>query len=286
MATPWAFYPNPSGKKLRGLEITAGTLTWAACRTNDTRTESIFLPGPANAELDVEDSGVVEVKYGKTSAQGFVNLEVKSVGPGTSYIEAWRGDTDYCWMYVTVFPKITTSIAFKRVETEAWKSNLTNGKMQRLIENLNYIYSYQGNLAFTALGTPQKVTIPGLPAVFDTDDIVDWSPHRDCGADTTLFFVKETDALAVSWSDLIIMEDSQVKPWDEMTCAHELGHRFGLPHPEPALSFNLMNQTAVGDRNRMKIYLNRSQIETITNKSNWNQKHNKAGESDVCETPG
>ena len=32
-----------------------------------------------------------------------------------------------------------------------------------------------------------------------------------------------------------------------------------------------MNQTAVGDRHRMKIFLTRTQIETITTRSNWNR---------------
>lgn len=285
MAPEWGFYPNPSGKKVRGLDIQDGTISWAACRTNDTRKESIFLPGPADATLDVEDSSVVEVSYGKLPVQGFYPIHVKSVGPGTSYIEAYRGETDYTWMYVTVFPKLTMQLSFKRVETEAWKSNLTIGKMQRLVENLNYIYSYQGNIAFTAIGTPKKVTIPGLANVVSTDIVDTWTEYRDIGADATIFFVKETDALAVNWSDLIIMEDSQNKPWDEMTCAHELGHRMNLRHPAPALSFNLMNQTGVGDRDRMKIYLNRTQIETVTNKSNWKQVQSQGTDADTCEMP-
>jgi hypothetical protein len=285
MATAWAFYPHPSGTKTRGLALNAGTISWAACRTNDTRSVSIYLPGPPNATLDVEDPGVVEVSYGKTSVQGFYPVNVKSVGPGTSYIEAYRGDTDYTWMYVTVYPKLAMHLSFKRVETEKWKSNLTIGKMQRLVENLNYIYSYQGNISFTAIGTPKKVTIPGLDNVISTDIVSTWTPYRDSGADSTVFFVKETDALAVNWSDLVIMEDSQTRPWDEMTCAHELGHRMNLRHPAPSISFNLMNQTSVGDRDRMKIFLTRTQIETVTTKSNWKQIQSQGTDADTCEMP-
>jgi len=285
MAKPLAFYPHPSGKKIRGLDIDdSGALAWAACRTKDTRSESIFLPGPADAVLRSDDTGVVQVSYGKYPIQGFYPVHVKSVGPGQTYIEATRGD-NYCFMYVTVFAPLTMQLAFKRIETEKWKSNLTVGKMQRLVENLNYIYSYQGNINFVAIGTPQKITIPGLPNVIDTDDIDNWTPHRDSGADTTIFFVKENDALAVNWSDLVIMEDSQTRPWDEMTCAHELGHRMGLRHPDPPLSFNLMNQTAVGDRNRMKIYLTQTQIETVTDKTKWKHKLSKGSDMDICEAP-
>jgi hypothetical protein len=64
-----------------------------------------------------------------------------------------------------------------------------------------------------------------------------------------------------------------------MVFAHEMGHFFGLSHPSPALPENLLNQSSAGDRHRYKSYLNRQQIETVTDRANWDNK-----QLNVCTT--
>jgi hypothetical protein len=263
--------PHPSGKFRRGLEVDHGTLTWAALNQGDTRTKSIFI-NRKDLTLATSDAKVVTAEYGKpVSSYGPHVVHVASPGVGKATLTALAPDGRTATLEVESLRATGVLVRFFAVESDSWKSKLSAAKIDRLMKNLNYIYSYQGNFVFKLAGPMQTLKIAGLPAVVDVNDIMKWGQYRDCGADATVFFVPENSVLGANWRDLIIMEDSQKIPFDEMTLAHEMGHRFGLDHPDPPLPVNLMNQTAVGDRHRMKIFLTRAQIESITVKSNWNQ---------------
>lgn len=271
MATPfWAFYPHPGGAKRRGLEVnTNGAVTWAACNTTETRTQTIWLPGPADATFKSGNEAVVTAAYGTQAVGGFRNVVVTSKGAGKTFLTASRSGGVPAYLAVDVFRPLEMLVRFVAIDTERWRSNLTAGKVQRLLEAVNLIYRYQGNVRFTPVGEMRRTTLTGLAREVDVDDMFDHTAVRDCGAQTTIYFVRRNDALAGHIRDLIMMEDVQAAPWDEMTLAHELGHRMGLDHPDPPLPSNLMNKTSVGDRHRYKIYLTMAQIRTITDVSKW-----------------
>jgi hypothetical protein len=279
MAKQPVWLPHPNGIRRRGLDIQNGVLTWAACNQGDTRRESIYL-NDYGLTLASSDPAVVTAAYGPKSGHRPYPVHVVARAPGKATLTATGKDGKSADLEIAVYGQTNLSISFKAVRTENWSSNLSAAKAVRLVKNLNYIYSYQGNFYFTMKGAPAHVDIPGLPDVVDNDDIDQWGWYRDCGADITVFFVKENDVLGTSWRDLIMMEDVQAPPHDEMTLAHEVGHRLGLRHPDPPLPSNLMNQTKVGDRHRMRIYLTRQQIERITNRANWKQM--KSLEKTVC----
>jgi hypothetical protein len=271
MSSTPKWLPHAGGIKRRGLDIGAdGTIQWAACNNGDIRKTSVFLNQPG-CTLAAAPANVVKVEYGKKPIEGRHPVEISSLMAGKAEVSATTKDGKVAKLALEVYPAVNLTIAFKAVRTDGWKSTFSANKALRLMKNVNYIYSYQGNLRFSMLGSVTEQYIPALPAVVPTDDIVKWDDYRDCSADITVFFVRNNDALGVSWKDLIMMEDTQPPPYDEMTFAHECGHRVGLPHPDPPLKSNLMNQTSVGDRHRMRIYLTRNQIERITNRSNWNR---------------
>lgn len=268
MAKAPQWLPHPSGTKRRGLDVQDGVLCWAACNKGDVRRESIFVNQPG-LEFTSSDLGIVTAAYGLKPEQGAWPVNISTKGSGFATVTATGGDGSSAVLELNSYEPITLSVKFKNVRSDSWVSTFGASKAVRLIKNANYIYSFQGNINFTMKGDLEEQTIAGLPAVVTTGEIVNWGPYRDCSANTTVFFVPENDKLGVSWKDLIMMEDSQPHPYDEMTFAHELGHRLGLPHPNPSLSFNLMNQTAVGDRHRLKIFLTRKQIERIRDPANW-----------------
>ena len=131
-----------------------------------------------------------------------------------------------------VFAKTDVLVRFKRVKSDSWASTLSATKVGRLMKNLNYIYSYQGNFHFALAGPIQDETIGGLPATVECLKVGDWGDHRDCGAKVNVFFVRRSNKLGHTERDLILMEDVQAAPFDEMTLAHEMGHFFGL-HGHP-----------------------------------------------------
>lgn len=268
MAKAPQWLPHPGGRKRRGLDVKDGVLQWAACNQGDVRRESIFV-NQSGLDFKSSDLGIVTASYGIKPEQGAWPVNIDTKGTGYATVTATGGDGSSAVLEVNSYEPITLSVKFKNVRTDAWTSTFGASKAVRLIKNANYIYSYQGNIHFSMKGDLTEEYIPGLGAIVPTNDITKWGKYRDCAADVTVFFVKENDALGVNWKDLIMMEDSQPYPYDEMTFAHELGHRMGLPHPSPPLSFNLMNQTAVGDRHRLKIFLTRKQIETIRDPSKW-----------------
>jgi hypothetical protein len=276
MSTPPTWLPHPGGKKpfginRRGLDVDEnGVLRWAACNKGDTRKESIFL-NHAGLELVSSGPGMVTAEYGKHTGHGPYPVHVIAKSPGKATLSAADDDGKTAALEVHVFPALHLRVNFKAVRSGKRKSHLSASKASRLLKNLNYIYSYQGNLHFEMQGAPEYVDIPDLPAEVDVDTVKEWEDYEDDGADITVFFVhkcKRPD-LAATWEDRIILDDPWPPPKDEMTFAHEVGHRLGLDHPDPPLPGNLMNQTKVGDRNRLHIFLSREQIEFITKKSNW-----------------
>jgi hypothetical protein len=255
----------------RGVNVDAtGTLTWAACNLGDTRRESIFL-NRAALTLDSSDKKVATLDYGPKTSSLHHPVHVVAKGTGPASLTATDAAGNTATLDVQVFPRTDVLVRFKRVKSDTWSGTLTATKVDRLMKNLNYIYSYQGNFHFALAGPIQDETIAGLSAIVERTLVDGWGDRRDCGAQVTVFFVHESNKLGHTERDLILMEDVQAAPFDEMTLAHEMGHFFGLLHPNPVLPFNLMNQTAVGDRHRMKIFLTRKQIETITDKSKWNR---------------
>jgi hypothetical protein len=274
MARDPLWIPHPGGIRRRGLDVQNSVLRWAACNQGDTRKESIYL-NDSGFTIASSNTAVATAAYGpKVPGVNAHPVHVTSVGPGKATLTATAANGKTAQLEVTVFAPTPLSISFKAVKSDNWTSTLTETKVQRLLKNLNYIYSYQGNFTFSMPRALGQVTIPGLPNIVPNDDIRNWGFYRDCSADMTVFYVKENDVLGVNFRDLIMMEDIQRVPFDEMTLAHEVGHRLGLRHPNPVLPSNLMNQTSVGDRHRMKIFLTRTQIETITNKANWKQTTN------------
>jgi hypothetical protein len=270
MSTSPTWLPHPGGTNRRGLDVHHGVLRWAACNKDDTRKESIFVN---QSGLRLTSSGLetVTAEYGPKPRHGPFPVHVTAKKAGKATLTATAEDGKTAALEVEVFAPITLRVKFKAVRSGKRRSHLSATKAGRLLKNLNYIYSYQGNLRFETQGAPEYEDIPGLHSEVDVDEVQKWDGYRDEGADITVFFVHKAKRpdLAETWYDLILMDDPWPAPKDEMTLAHEVGHRLGLDHPEPPLPGNLMNQTKVGDRNRMHIFLTRQQIEFVTKKSNW-----------------
>jgi len=270
--------PRRGGGQRRGLEVNAGgTVTWASLREGEARNTSVFV-NMRDLTFMSTNSSVVEARYGRGGGTGYYPVVLKPKGTGTATILALNGLLPST-LEIAVYPQRTLTVAFRKVRTASWTARATEAYANNLIDVANALYRYQGNLRLRKFGPIDTVEIAGLPAAVDrrgADGFQSWSCHVHASADITVFFVNDYENSAAGggqWAgqyrNWMVFEPSISANMSGMVFAHEMGHFFGLNHPRPALPSNLLNQSSVGDRHRYKSFLNRTQIQKITDKSSW-----------------
>ncbi|MEZ6130848.1 MAG: hypothetical protein R3C59_19430 [Planctomycetaceae bacterium] len=273
--------PRRGGGQRRGVEVnTAGVMTWASLREGDARTTSVFV-NMRDLNLVSMNTSVVEARYGRGGGSGYYPVILTPTGTGTTTVLAINGALPSV-LNIAVYPQRTLTVAFRKVRTAAWTAHATDAYASNLIDVANALYRYQGNLRLRKFGPIDTVEIPGLPAAVDRGGAAgfeSWSCHVHGSADITVFFVPDYENSAAGggqWAgqfrNWMVFEPSISANMSGMVFAHEMGHFFGLNHPSPSLPNNLLNQSSVGDRHRYRSFLNRTQIETITDRSNWDNR--------------